>query len=64
MFSFSVDEFVGTCTFPHPPVLRPAALEMLTEELKHVLQALADDITGVSGTGPAGIQFVSLHYRR
>lgn len=44
-------------TFSHPPVLCPAALEMLREELKHVLQAPADDITGVSGTGPAGKQF-------
>lgn len=29
---------------------------MLREDLKHVLQAPADDITGVSGTGPAGTQ--------
>lgn len=51
-----VSESVCARTFPHPPVLCTAALEMLREDVKHVLQAPADDITGVSGTGPAGTQ--------
>lgn len=45
-------ESASARAFPHPFDLCPAALVMLREELEHVLQALTDDITGVSGTGP------------
>ena len=37
-------------TFAHPPAVGAAVLVMMRVHLKHVLQALTDDITGVSGT--------------
>lgn len=41
-------------TFPHPSGLCTAALQVLREELGHLLQALSDDITGVSGARSGG----------